>query len=84
MLNVETINDKSILIYNDLNEADIPRIKQRFEILAEERGVSVDSLKNKKELDLIAREEDKVTKERNFAESLLESDLNNNEDDIVW
>ena len=84
MLNVETINDKSILIYNDLNEANIPEIKQRFEILAEERGVSVESLKNKKELDLICREENQVNKERDFAESLLESDLNNCDDDIVW
>ena len=84
MLNVETINDKSILIYNDLNEANIPEIKQRFEILAEERGVSVESLKNKKELDLISREENQVNKERDFAESLLESDLNNCDDDIVW
>ena len=47
MLNVETINDKSIEMFVNLSEANIPRIKQRFEILAEERGVSVETLKNK-------------------------------------
>lgn len=86
MLNVGTINDKSIEMFTDLSIADIPRIKQRYEILAEERGVSIESLKNKKELDNQILEESKVIKERELAENLLESDLFgiDNDEDIIW
>ena len=45
-----------------------------------------ESLKNKKEIDAVVREENKVTKERETAETLLESELNtiDVDDDILW